>query len=111
MKSIEMRLYTQSGDEIDAVPLEGFAVSEDGEELLGGNNQEIIERVSALYDTVVTLLQERQAEPGRGRTWLKIALGEALLTADEHDGDVVLQIIVQPLTEGEEDEFDDSTDN
>jgi hypothetical protein len=106
MKAIEMRLYTQSGDEIDAVPLEGFAVSDDQEESPGGNNQEIIERVSALYDTVVTLLRERQAAPGRGRTWLKIALGEALLSADEHDGDVVLQIIVRPLTEGEEDEFD-----
>ena len=111
MKPFELRLLTQSGDEIDAVPVEGFAVSEDGEESLGGNNQEIIERVSALYDTVVTLLRERQAEPGRGRTWLKIALGEALLTADEQEGDVLLQIIVRPITEGEEDEFDDSTDN
>jgi len=32
MKAIELQLLTQSGDEIDAVPLEGFAVSEDGEE-------------------------------------------------------------------------------
>jgi len=108
MKSIELHLHTRSGDQLDAIALEGFGIAQDWDESPGGNNQEIIERVSALYETMVTLLRERQAAPERGRTCLKFALGEALLTAHEQEGDVVIDIIVRPLGEGENDGLDES---
>jgi hypothetical protein len=106
MKSIELRLYTQSGDEIESVPLEGFGIVEEWEEPPAGTNQEILEKISALFDTLVSLLRERQAAPIRGHTWLKLTLGEALFTADEYPGDVVIAVPVCPLEEGKEDEYD-----
>jgi hypothetical protein len=104
MKSIELRLLTQSGDHIELIPLEEFAIAEQWDELPGGTNQEIIGQVSALYDTLLSLLRERQAAPGQGYTGLKIVLGEALLSANEIHGDMVLEIIVTPLAEEEDDD-------
>jgi hypothetical protein len=58
---------------------------------------------------VLALLQERQAAPSHGCIWLKLALGEALLTADETPGEaVVIDVTVRPLTPGEDDGFDDA---
>jgi hypothetical protein len=107
MKPIELRLYTQSGDEIESVQLEEFSIAEERDEATGGSNQEILERVSALYDALVTLLWERQAAPIRGNTWLKLILGEALITADEYEGGVVIAVPVRTI-EGEDDGLDDS---
>ena len=107
MKDMELSLMTQNGDHLESLPVNGFAIAEHWEEAPGGTNQEIIERIRALYETVVMLLRERQAVPRQGHTWLKLALGEALLTADELPGDVVLEVIVRPLAEGEDDGFSD----
>jgi hypothetical protein len=104
MKSIELRLLTPSGDHIESIPLEGFAIAEEGDELPGGTNREIIAQVSALYDTLLSLIRERKAAPGQGCTDLKIVLGEALLSANEIDGNVVLEIIVSPLAEEGDDD-------
>jgi hypothetical protein len=104
MQSIELRLLTPSGDHIESIPLEGYAIAEEPHESPGGTNQEIIAQVSALYDTLLSLLRERRAEPGQGYTGLKIVLGEALLSANEIDGDLVLEVIVTPLSQEEDDD-------
>ena len=108
MKSLYLRLMSQAGDELDTIAVDEFAIAEEGEEAPAETSQEIIERVAALYTSVLALLRERQAAPTRGRTWCKLALGEALLTADQRDGDVVVEVIVRPLEEGEGDERDDA---
>jgi hypothetical protein len=109
MKTLNVRLISNDGDELETFPLEKITVAEEWDEAPSGNTQ-VTEYMADLLAELVSLLRERQAAPWRGLSWLKLALGEAVLTAHEHDGDVVLQIIVRPLTEGEEDEFD-STDN
>jgi hypothetical protein len=105
MRSINLRPRTRNGDQLEDIPVEGYSIPEEGDEAPGVTNQEIVEQISALYESVVSHLRERQAVPERGHTWLMIALGEALLTADDVPGDVVLEVIVRPLAEGENNEF------
>jgi hypothetical protein len=105
MRTLQLRLLTSVGDELETIPVDEFTIAEEPEEIAlddGLDNQAIVERVEELYTSVLTLLSARQAAPGRGRTWLKLALGEALLTAGEQEGDLVLQIVVRLLEEGEE---------
>jgi hypothetical protein len=109
MKTLNVCLITNDGDELETFPLEKITVAEAWDEAPSGNTQ-VTEYMADLLAELVTLLRERQAAPGRGLSWLKLALGEAVLTANEQEGDVVVHIIVQPLTEGEEDEFDDPAD-
>jgi hypothetical protein len=107
MKPLRVDITAENGDLFESLPLDGFAIAEGREEAPAGTNQDIIERIRDLYDTVVMLLRERQAVPRHGYTWLKLALGEALLTADEQPDDVVLEVIVRSLVEGEDDGFSD----
>ena len=110
MKTLNVCLLTQSGDELETFPLEQITVAEEWDEAPSGNTQ-VTEYMTSLVAELLSLLRQRQAAACRGLSWLKLALGEAVLTANEHDGDVLLHITVRPLTEGEEDEFDDATDN
>jgi hypothetical protein len=106
MKSLHLCLMSQAGDELETIAVDDFAIAAEPAEIdseYGQDNQEIIERVAALYRSVLALLSQRQAAPMRGITWLKLALGQALLTADQRDGDVLLEVIVRPLREGEDD--------
>jgi hypothetical protein len=71
MKTLFLRLMSQAGDELDRIALEDFCIAaEPGEDAVeyDQGNQEIIERVAALYTSVLALLRERQAAPKRGRT-------------------------------------------
>jgi hypothetical protein len=104
MKAMHVRLLSQEHDELDTIALDEFAIAEDPEDAPYTGNEEILERVAALYAHVLALLSERQAAPLRGRTWLKLALGEALLTTDQRGGDVVIEVIVRPLKEEEDDD-------
>jgi hypothetical protein len=110
MKSLHLRLVTEEGDELDSIAVDEFVIAEAWDEFPPGESEEdIIERVDALYRSLLRLLRERQAAPRRGFMWLKLALGEALLTADETPGDdMVVEVTVRPLAEGEDDEFDES---
>lgn len=111
MKSLYLRLLTTDGDELDSIAVDEFAIAEEWDEDFPTQPQEdIIARVDALFTSLLTLLQERQAAPSRGRTWLKLALGEALLTADCLPEDIVLEVTVRPLGEGEDDEFKDEAE-
>jgi hypothetical protein len=106
MRTLQLRLLTSVGDELETIPVEEFTIAEEPEEIAlddGLDNQAIVERVEELYTSVLTLLSARQAAPGRGRTWLKLALGEALLTAGESEGDIILQVIVRSVEEGVDD--------
>ena len=106
MRTLQLRLLTSVGDELETIPVEEFTIAEEPEEMAlddGLDNQAIVERVEELYTSVLTLLSARQAAPGRGRTWLKLALGEALLTAGEREGDIILQVMVRSVEEGVDD--------
>jgi hypothetical protein len=103
MKALELRLVSEAGEELETIDLEAFAIAEEADDDPPADNQEILERVAALYASVVDLLAERQVTPKRGLTWLKLTLGKPLLTADQQDGDVVIEVIVRPLGEGEDD--------
>ena len=106
MKTMSIRLTNEVGDELDTIEVDNFTIADEPQEIYSEyvpDNQEIIERVEDLYTSVLTLLSERQAVPRQGRTWLKLALGEAVLTADQKDGDIVLQIVVRPFEAGEDD--------
>jgi hypothetical protein len=103
MRSFKLRPITRNGERLEDIPVEGFGIPEESDESPGSTNQEIIEQVNALYESVVGHLQECQAAPVRGHIWLKITLGEALLTADEQASEVVvIEVIVRPLVEGED---------
>jgi hypothetical protein len=104
MRTLNLRLLTSFGDELETIPVDEFTITEEPEELdleESLDNQAMVERVEELYASVLTLLAERQATPKRGRTWLKLALGEALLTAGQSAGDIVLQVMVRPHEEEE----------
>jgi hypothetical protein len=103
MKAVELRLLSEGGEELETIELEAFAIASEPEDDPPADNEEILTRVAALYESVISLLLERQVAPKRGRTWLKLALGKPLLTADQQDGDVVIEVIVRPLREGEDD--------
>jgi hypothetical protein len=103
MKALQLRLRSEAGDELDTIDLDAFAIAEEPDDVPLADNEEILERVAALYESVVGLLSERQVAPKRGLTWLKLALGKPLLTADHTDGDVVIEVIVRPRREGEDD--------
>ena len=107
MKTLNVRLISNDGDELDTFPLEKITVAEEWDEAPSGNT-EVTEYMADLLAELLSLLRERQAAPHRGRTWLKLVLGEALLTAHEQEGDIVIEIIVRPLGEGENDGLDES---
>jgi hypothetical protein len=100
MKALHLHLMSQEGDLLETIMVNEFAISEEAFEFSAEDNEEILERVAALYSSVVDLMQERQAHPRRGLMWLKLALGDALLTADQQEGDVVIPVTVRPLQEG-----------
>jgi hypothetical protein len=108
MKTLRMCLFSTDGEEIECIALEEFAITEAWDEYEEADDHTIIERVDTLYRSLLRLLRERGAAPSRGRMWLKLALGEALLTADERPEDIELKVIVQPLSEEDEDGFDES---
>jgi hypothetical protein len=88
------------GDELESLILDEFAISEEPVAFSTEDNEAILERVDALYTSVLDLMRERQAHPTQGLMWLKLALGDALLTADQQEGDVVMPVTVRPLREG-----------
>lgn len=100
MKPFNVRLLSKNGEELETFPLEGITVAEEWDEVPSGNTQ-VAEYMAAVEADVRERLRERRAAPLWGLTWLRLALGEALLTAPTCTGDVVLEIIVQPLAEGE----------
>jgi hypothetical protein len=107
MKELSIQLVTLEGNEIDCITLDEFGIAEPWDDSPALDNDTIIERVEALYGNVLTHLREREAAPHGGLLWLKLALGEALLTADESEGDIVLQVMVESMSEEEEDNGDD----
>jgi hypothetical protein len=107
MKELSIQLVTLEGNEIDCITLDEFGIAESWDDAPSLDNDTIIERVEALFDSVLTHLRERQAAPHGGVLWLKLALGEALLTADESEGDIVLQVKVESMSEDEEENSDD----
>jgi hypothetical protein len=108
MKELSLQLVSLEGTEIDCVTLDEFGLAEPWDDAPAMDNETIIERVEALFETVLTLLRERQASPHGGVLFLKLALGEALLTADESEGDVVLQVKVETMNEEEGEENDNA---
>ena len=100
MKTLNVRLLTKNGEELETFPLETITVAEEWDEAPSGNT-EVNEHMAALEAELLSLLRERQAAPWRGLMWLKLALGDAILTASSCEGDVVLEIIVRTLAEGE----------
>ena len=110
MKCLHLVLQTEDGDELEAIAVDEFVIAEASDESsLEECEEDIIERVNALYKSLLLLLRERGAAPRKGRMWLKLALGEALLTAGEVEGDAVfVEVPVCPLSEGEDDEFDEA---
>jgi hypothetical protein len=110
MKSLNLRLVDASGDELEFLPVEQFVIAEAWDDIPQADSEDsILDRVEGLYSSLLTLLRERQASPSHGLVWLKITLGEALLSANEMPGEeVVIDVPVSPLTLGEEDEFDES---
>jgi hypothetical protein len=101
MKALQILLRNQEGDELAAITLDEFTIADDPAEVSDEVNEEILERVDALYTSLLTLLRESQAFPCQGAMWLKLALGDTLITADQQEGDVVLPVTVRPLEEGE----------
>jgi hypothetical protein len=101
MRALQIRLMSKDGDVLESIVMDEFTITEEPAEVFDEVNEEIIERVDALYTSLLTLMRERQAYPRQGQMWLKLALGDALLTADQQEGDVVLPVIVRPLQEGE----------
>jgi hypothetical protein len=104
MKTLYVSLMSNEGDELATYAMEDFAIASEPEEADSDeycDNQELIARVAALFDSVLALLNERQAVPQQGTMWVKLALGDVLLTADQIEGDIVLPITVQPLTQGD----------
>ena len=101
MKALQICLMSTDGDELEAIVMDEFTIAEEPVEGFDEDNQEILERLDDLYTSLLTLMRERQAHPRRGLMWLKLALGDALLTADQQDGDVILPVTVRPLQEGE----------
>lgn len=101
MRALHLHLMSQDGDLLESVMVDEFAISDEPEAFTGEDNEEILKRIAALFSSVLDLMEERQAHPGRGLMWLKLALGDALLTADQQEGDVVLPVTVRPLQEGE----------
>jgi hypothetical protein len=101
MRAMEIYLMSTDGDVLEAVVMDEFAISEEPVEFSSEDNEAILERVDALYFSVLDLMRERQAHPSQGLMWLKLALGDALLTADQQEGDVVLTVTIRPLREGE----------
>ena len=110
MKTLTMRLVTIEGDELECVPVEEFAIAEAWQETEEADGESITKRVDALYHSLLTLLRERQAAPRQGTMWLKLALGKAILTADESPEDIVLKVMVEPLRNEEEEENDEHDD-
>ena len=110
MKTLQFRLVTQEGDELESITIDEFVIAEAWEEAPAEESEEdIIARVDALYQRLLWLLRERQSAPSQGRMWLKLALGEALLTAGEVEGDeVFVEVPVCPLAEGEDDGVDEA---
>jgi hypothetical protein len=110
MKTLHLRLLTEEGDELDSITVEEFVIAEAWEEAPPEESEEdIIARVDSLYQRLLRLLRERQSAPSQGRMWLKLALGEALLTAGEVEGDeVFVEVPVCPLAEGEDGGFDEA---
>jgi hypothetical protein len=100
MKTLKVRLVSIDGDELESFPLEKITVAEEWDEAPSGND-EVAEYMADLLAELVTLLRERQAVACQGLAWLKLALGEAVLTASACEGDVVVEIIVRPLAQGE----------
>ena len=107
MRELSIQLVSLEGTELDCVTLDEFGIAEPWDDAPAVDNDTLIERVEALFASVLTLLRERQAAPHGGVLFLKLALGEALLTADESEGDVVLQVKVAAGSE-EEEENDDA---
>jgi hypothetical protein len=103
MKVLNIQLVTLTGEEIDCVALDEFGIAEPWDEAEDSDTQTIIERVEALFESVLALLREHQAAPQEGVLQLRLALGEVLLTADDLEGDVVLPVMVTPVSEEEED--------
>jgi hypothetical protein len=110
MKALTIQLVTPTGDTVDDVTLDEFGIAEpwdEEEESTPSDATTIIERVEALFESVLALLRDREAALHEGVLWLKLALGEALLTADESEGDVVLQVMVTPTREDRQEDIDD----
>jgi hypothetical protein len=101
MRALQLCLMNNHGDELETFILDEFTISEEPVAFSAEDNEVILERVDALYTSVLDLMQERQAHPIQGLMWLKLALGDALLTAGQQEGDVVLPVTVRPLREGE----------
>jgi hypothetical protein len=111
MKDLSLQLVSLEGMEIDCITLDKFGIAEPWDDAPALDNETIMERVEALFESVLTLLRERQAAPHGGVLFLKLALGEALLTADESEGDVVLQVKVDSVDgDSEEENADDAED-
>ena len=108
MKELRMCLFTTDGEEVECIPVEEFAIAQEWDEYPEADSHTIIARIDALYRSLLALLRERGAAPCQGHMWLKLALGEALLNADESPADIELKVTVQPLSEEEEDGFDES---
>jgi hypothetical protein len=106
MKDLSIQLVSLEGTELDCITLDEFGIAEPCDDAPEMDNEMIIERVEALFETVLTILRDRQAAPHGGVLFLKLALGEALLTADESDGDVLLQVKVASVSEEGEEEND-----
>jgi hypothetical protein len=101
MRALQIHLMNRDGDVLESFVVDEFTIAEEPAEVFDADNQEILERLDDLYTSLLTLIRERQAYPRRGLMWLKLALGDALLTADQQEGDVVLPVTVRPLHEGE----------
>ena len=110
MKEFNLQLISLEGREIDCITLDRFGIAEPLDDAPAMDNEMINESMEDLFETVLTLLRERQASPHGGVLFLKLALGEAVLTADESDGDVVLQVKVVSVSdeegEGNTDDFE-----
>jgi hypothetical protein len=108
MKVLNIQLVSLEGDEIDCVALDEFGIAEPWDEPEDSDTQTVIERVEAMFESVLALLRERQAAPHEGVLRLKLALGEVLLTADEQEGDVVLPVRVAAMSGDDEEDIDDA---
>jgi len=112
MRTLNLQLFTDEGDELERIRMDDFPIAEaEWEAPPEQTHEEIAEHARALFAASVTLLRERGGAPLRGLMWLQLALGEAILTAAEQEGDVVVDIVVRPLTEGEDDAPCDPDDN
>jgi hypothetical protein len=107
MKELSIQLVSLEGTELDCITLDEFGIAEPWDDSPAVDNDTLIERVGALFESVLALLRDREASLHEGVLWLKLALGEALLTADEVDGDVVLQVMVTPTRKDGQEDIDD----